>query len=95
MAPEVEMQLCALEIFFGFCVLKASLNDRLFIQVMAAPVSNNQDMVWFLALTLILGLTFSPGMKISNSLMQVVSEARHRLSINCGSTTQLPLSGVT
>ena len=51
------------------------------MQVMAAPVSNNHDVVWFPVLTLIVGLTFSPGVKISYILLQVVSEAKHRFSI--------------
>jgi hypothetical protein len=48
---EAAMQLCPFEIFFGFCDLKAALNDWLFIQVMAAPVLNNQNVVWFPVLT--------------------------------------------
>jgi hypothetical protein len=58
-------QLCALAIFLGFWFPKAALKDRLFMQVMAAPVSNNHDVVWFPVLTLILGLIFSPGAKMS------------------------------
>jgi hypothetical protein len=54
-----------LAIFLGFWFPKAALKDRLFMQVMAAPVSNNHDVVWFPVLTLILGLTFSPGAKMS------------------------------
>jgi hypothetical protein len=53
-----------LAIFLGFWFPKAALKDRLFMQVMAAPVSNNHDVVWFPVLTLILGLTFSPGAKM-------------------------------
>jgi hypothetical protein len=64
-SPEAATQLCALAIFLGFWFPKAALKDRLFMQVMAAPVSNNHDVVWFPVLTLILGLTFSPGAKIS------------------------------
>jgi hypothetical protein len=52
------------------------------MQVIAAPVSNNHDVVWFPVLTFILGLTFSPGAKISYSLLQVISEARHRFKIS-------------
>jgi hypothetical protein len=57
------------------------------MQVMAALVSNNQDVVWFPVFILTHGQTFSPGAKISKSLLQVVNEARQRLSINCGSTS--------
>jgi hypothetical protein len=35
------------------------------MQVIAALVSNNHDVVWFPVLTFILGLTFFPGAKIS------------------------------
>jgi len=41
------------------------------MQVMAALVSNNHDVVWFPVFTFILGLTFSPGAKILNNLLQV------------------------
>jgi hypothetical protein len=41
------MQLCAFAIFFGFCDPKAALNDQLFMQVMAAPVSKNHDVGCF------------------------------------------------
>jgi hypothetical protein len=84
-----------LEILFGFCIPNAALNDWQFMQVTAAPVSNNQDLVWFPVLTLILSRIFSPGAKIFYSLLQLVNEAMHRLSINCGSTALLPLNGVT
>jgi hypothetical protein len=49
----------------GFWFPKAALKDRLFMQVIAAPVSNNHDVVWFPVLTLILGQIFSPGAKMS------------------------------
>jgi hypothetical protein len=52
------------------------------MQVIAALVLNNRDVVWFPVLTFILGLTFSPGAKISYSLLQVVSEASHRFNIS-------------
>jgi hypothetical protein len=65
------------------------------MQVIAAPVSNNQDVVWFPVLMLILGRIFSPGTKISYSLLQVINDARHRVSFNCGSTDLLPFKGVT
>ncbi len=78
-----------------FWVPNAALNNRLFIQVIAAPMSNNHDIVWFPVLTFTLGLTFSPGAKISYSLLQVVREARHRFNISWGSTDLLPINGVT
>ena len=65
MSPEAAMQLYALAIFFGFCFPNAALKDLLFIQVMAAPVSNSHDVVWLPVRTLTLGLTFSPGAKMS------------------------------
>ncbi len=65
------------------------------MQVMAAPVSNNHDVVWFPVLTLILGLTFSPGAKMSYILLLVVNEARHKFSKIWVSTELLPISGVT
>jgi hypothetical protein len=37
----------------------------LYCCLIAAPVSNNHDVVWFPVLTLTLGLTFSPGAKMS------------------------------
>jgi hypothetical protein len=52
------------------------------MQVIAAPVSNNHDLVWFPVLTFIIGLTFSPGAKILYILLQVVSEAKHRFKIS-------------
>jgi len=73
-SPEVAIQLWTLEIFLGFCGPKAVLNDRLFFQVMAALVSNSQEVVWFPVHAFILDLTLSPGAKISNSLLQVASE---------------------
>ncbi len=73
MSPDVATQLWAFDIFLGFWVPNAALNDRLFMQVIAAPLSNNHDVVWFPVLTLILGWTFSPGAKISYNLLQVVS----------------------
>ncbi len=76
------MQLWAFKIFLGLWVPNAALNDWLFMQVIAAPVSNNHDLVWFLVLTLILGGTFSPGTKISYNLLQVVNNARHKFNIN-------------
>jgi hypothetical protein len=51
--------------FFGFWLPNAALCDRLFMQVIAAPVSNNHDVVCFPVLTFILGRTFSPGAKMS------------------------------
>ncbi len=65
------------------------------MQVMAAPVSNNHDVVWFPVLTLILGLTFSPGAKMSYILLHVVNEARHKLRMIWVSTDLLPSRGVT
>jgi hypothetical protein len=76
-SPEVATQLSVFEIFLGFCDPKAALNDRLFMQVMAAPVSNSQDIVWLHILTFILSCTFSPGAKILKSLLQVANEATH------------------
>jgi hypothetical protein len=64
-SPEAATQLCALAIFFGFWFPNAALKDLLFMQVMAAPVSNNHEVVWFPVLTLTLGLIFSPGAKMS------------------------------
>jgi hypothetical protein len=90
----VATQLCEFEIFFSFWDPNAALNDRLFMQVMAAPVSNNHDIVYFPVLMFILGQTFSPDAKISMSLLQVANEATQRFSSNCGSTAQFPLSGV-
>jgi hypothetical protein len=81
-SPDVVMQLWAFYIFLGFWVPNAALNDQLFMQVIAAPVSNNHDVVWLPVLTLILGRTFSPGAKILYSLLQVVSRARHRFNIS-------------
>jgi hypothetical protein len=75
-------QLWAFDIFFGFWFPNAVLNDRLFMQVIAAPVSNNHDIAWLPVLTLILGQTFSPGAKISYSLLQVISDARQRFNIS-------------
>ncbi len=92
-SPEAATQLCAFEIFLGFCDPKVALNDQLFMQVMAAPVSNSQDIVWLPILTFILGCTFSPGTKISKSLLQVANEATHRFNSNCGSTAWLLLNG--
>jgi hypothetical protein len=65
------------------------------MQVIATPVSNNHDVVWFPVLTFIIGLTFSPSANISYSLLQVVSEARHRFNISWGNTDLLPINGVT
>jgi hypothetical protein len=94
-SPDAATQLCAFEIVFSFCDPKAVLNDQLFMQVMAAPVSNSQDIVWLPVLTFILSRNFSSGAKISNSLLQVANEATQRFNSNCGSTALLPLSGVT
>jgi hypothetical protein len=88
-------QLWALEIFFGFCCPKAVLNDQLFMQVMAALVSNSHEIFWFPAHTFILGLTLSPGAKILNSLVQVANETTHRLRSNCGMTIELCINGTT
>jgi hypothetical protein len=93
-SPEAATQFCAFEIFLGFCDLKAALNDRLFIQVMAAPVPNSHDIVWLPVLMFILGCTFSPGAKIWKSLLQVANEAMQRFNSNCGSTARLTLNGV-
>jgi hypothetical protein len=71
------------------------LKDRLFIQVIAALVSNNHDVVWFPVLTLIHGLTLSPGAKILNSLLQVASDTTHGLRNNCGMTIGFCVNGVT
>jgi hypothetical protein len=79
----------------GFWFPKAELKDRLFMQVMAAPVSNNHDVVWFPVLTLTLGLTFSPGAKMSYILLHVVNEARHKFSKIWVNTELLPIRGVT
>jgi len=81
-SPDAATQLWAFDIFLGFWVPNAALNDRLFMQVIAAPESNNHDVVWFPVLTLILGQTFSPGAKISYNLLQVISDARHRFNIS-------------
>ena len=81
-SPDAATQLWAFDIFLGFWFPNAALNDRLFMQVISVPVSNNHDVVWFPVLTFILGLTFSPGEKISYSLLQVISEARHRFKIS-------------
>jgi hypothetical protein len=54
-----------LAIFLGFWFPNAALKDLLFMQVIAAPVSNNHDVVWFPVLTLTLGLISSPGAKMS------------------------------
>jgi len=81
-SPDAATQLWAFDIFLGFWVPNTALNEQLFMQVIAAPVSNNHDMVWFPVLTLILGVTFYPGAKISYSLLQVVSEARHWFRIS-------------
>jgi hypothetical protein len=75
-------QLWAFKIFLGFWVPNAELNDQLFMQVIAAPVLNNNDVVWFTVLTVILSPTFSPSAKISYNLLQVVNNARHKFSIN-------------
>ncbi len=40
-SPDAATQLWAFDIFLGFWVPNAALNDRLFMQVIAAPVSNN------------------------------------------------------
>ncbi len=93
-SPDAATQLWAFHIFLSFWVPNAALNDQLFMQVIAAPVSNNHDVVWFPVLPFILGLTFSPGAKISYSLLQVISEARHRFKISWVSTDLLPISGV-
>ena len=82
MSPDAATQLWAFEIFLGLWFPNAAFNDWLFMQVIAAPVSNNHDVVWFPVLTLILGRTFSPGAKISYNLLQVVNNARHKFSIN-------------
>jgi hypothetical protein len=66
---DMASQLCAFKIFFGFWDPKAALKDRLFMQVMAAQVSNSQDIIWFLVLKFILGQIFSPGVKILKSLL--------------------------
>jgi hypothetical protein len=64
-SPEAATQLCTLAVFLGFWFPNAVLKDLLFMQVIVAPVSNNHDVVWFPALTLTLGLIFSPGAKMS------------------------------
>jgi hypothetical protein len=63
------------KIFLGFCVQNAALNDWLFILVIAAPVSNSQDVVWFP----VFGRIFSPGENISYNLLQVINDARDKL----------------
>jgi hypothetical protein len=63
--PGSATQLYALAIFLGFWFPNAALKDLLFMQVIAAPVSNNHDIVWLPVLTLTLGLIFSPGAKMS------------------------------
>jgi hypothetical protein len=45
--------------------------------------------------TLILGLTLSPGAKISNSLLQVANETTHRLRNSCGMTIAFCINGAT
>jgi hypothetical protein len=94
-SPDAATQLWAFDIFLSFWVPDAALNDQLFMQVIAALVLNNHDVVWFPILTFILGLTFSPGANILYSLLQVVREARHRFKISWVSTDLLPISGVT
>jgi hypothetical protein len=58
-------------------------------------ILNNHDVVWFPVLTLILGRTFSPGAKILFNSLQVVNDAKHKLSISWGNTDLLPFNGVT
>jgi hypothetical protein len=67
-----------------------------FMQVTAAPVSNNHEKVLFPALTAILGLILSPlkGIIISNSLLHVAIEIVHKLRINCGMTLGAWMRGV-
>ena len=74
----------------NFAVLRlecknAKSNDSLFMQVTAAPVSNNQEKVLFPALMANLGLILSPlrGIIISKSSLQVPIEIVHKLRIYC------------
>jgi hypothetical protein len=81
MSPEAATQLCGFEI----CFCLECPNNSLFMQVTAAPVSNNQEKVSCPSLTDNLGLILSPlkGVIISNSLLQVAIEIVHKLRINC------------
>ncbi len=94
-SPEVATQICAYAIFLGLFWLMVTFKDLLFMQVMAAPVSNNHDEDCPPARKLSLGLTFSPGTKISKSLLQVMIHTAQRLSISCRITNWLCHSGDT
>ncbi len=86
LSPDAATQLCGFEICLGLECPNAKSNDCLFMQVTAAPVSNNQEKVLFPALTASLGLILSPlkGIIISNSLLQVAIKIVYKLKINCG-----------
>jgi hypothetical protein len=84
------------EICLGLMCKNAKSNDSLFMQVTAAPVSNNQEKVLFIALMANLGLILSPlrGVIISNSSLQVAIEIVHKLRINCEMTLGAWMRGV-
>jgi hypothetical protein len=88
LSPEAATQVCGFEICFGLECPNAKSNDSLFMQVTAAPLSNNQEKVLFPALTANLDLILSPlkGVIFSNCLLQVAIEIVHELRINCGMT---------
>ncbi len=70
-------------------------NEQLFVQVMAALVSNRNDIVWLTVCTIILGLTLLPCAKILKSSLQVANETTHRLRSNCGMTVGFCITGAT
>jgi len=64
------------------------LNDALVIQVIEAPVTNNQEKVFPPALAVSLGLILSPlkGVIRSKNLLHIAMEIVHKFKINCGMT---------
>lgn len=67
--PNAAMQLCAVEIIFGFCCANAELKDLLLMQVVAVQVSYSHDEVWFPAFTFNLGQILPPGAMPSKILL--------------------------
>ncbi len=85
LSQKAATQLCSSEIFLGFKCPNALSNDCLFMQMTAAPVSNNHES-YFPFWHVSLGLILSPlkGIMISKSILQVAIVIVHKLRINWG-----------
>jgi hypothetical protein len=96
LSPEAAVQCCEFCTLRGFLWGKAASNEFLVIQVMEAPVLNNQEKVFPPAIAVSLGLILSPlkGIIRSKNLLHVAIEIVHKFKINCGMTCAAYMRGV-